>query len=1142
MRCIPLLLIAFVAGAAIGHPSVGYTITDSLHHRWSDEVVGFDFDVKSTARQFTLVDADDRPIPCDVTNLTRKNGRARGRITTVVSLGPGQTLTLFLRPDAPPAVPLPIRESTDSVTLVNDRITLSLPRLPGKLATPMPLTKLSAPIRSIGREGRQYGAGSWQGADALLVKEATTRIVERGCIRATVEQHYILADNREYTMTVQLALRQDAALITENATIHAPEAGFRFDFTPNLQPKRVLWHNQWKSTPHAKTWEQVDTDLTTIAQPAPLCILRPWSFWWEGDITPWAGCYAPEGDIVGVIMLRPSRWTPYVGDSFSRTQMTVTAGGGQAYLTAPFIAAMKDATVQEKPAPLHREWALTVGKANDRIDAKGIATLRRQLIKYGEFPLDEVKEYTRYFPPKLGREHPFLLLTPVDLARVRAQVRDLPAAKAVLQPNVDYVLRCLGTRYEREGWESVYDNVFWGNGLTEMMPEAYLASDNPALGWGMASAAKGYARDLRRLLLEAPNKPAIGAQGPWVTDSITRLLFAYDLLADTDYLTADEKADIRATLVLGGVFLKHPDFWNVERGLCSGNPNMTVAILLPQGLLGLGLEGHPRAADWLKGAEAELNSELSDYIDANGAWIECPGYQSASLDAMFILMQALRNGTGRDYFNDSRFKKTMDYYGFLQTPPDWRFPPKRTAGVPACMTVPTIGDTPAGFVHCFNGWIAKVTEKTDPTFSARQQFFWQGQLFSRYRAGRGAGYLPAMTDYALPAAPPAKLSDGFPGFGSVLRTSWADPNAAYVAHRTGPFSHHYHDDYGSIIFFAKGAPLVMDFGNQYNPVRREEAYYHSRVSFDIASSPQHFGSTGQLVEVSTLPQTMDYSHGKTTGGGGQVSDRHLLLVKSPDTLGANYLVMRDTNTGGPAGQRFYWNLWCLATGIDGFNPDGTASVLHFPGQHIADLDVHFVQPSVVKVTPDKWSWHAVMNIAMVYIDQAEEMPGVHAWQDGANQDFLTVLYPRTKGEKAATVTALANGAGAKVTHSEGTDWVLLSPAKAQLINTDDVELRGEIAFARHNADGSQRLAVMNGAASRCGWMLQSNGCASLTVTTASVTGESSGPAHTVIIGVPGGGTLPVLLDGKPLAVKRNGDAMSIDVPAGDHVFTLVIER
>lgn len=652
MRLLLCLIFGCLSLAAPAAPLATFTVKDFLHHRWADELVHFDFDVKTTAKSLTLVNAVGVSLPCQFTNLIRSNGRTKGTVWTVVTVEPEQTVSLLLKAGKAPASPEVIRLNPEALKLVNDRITVLLPRLPGKLNPPVALSQLPPPLAGIGRAGGpHYGAGIWQHADAPQVREATTRILDYGPVRALVEQRYTLVDDRQYRMTVQVALHQDVALITEDGNIEAPKTCFRLDMTPGLGATRVFWHNQWKETPLAKSWGQTETDVETFKNTELVCALRPWSFWWDGGITEWAGFYGNAGgDMVGVLALRPSRWSPCGGDGFLRTEIVVTARDGQPYLTCPLVAAAKDADGRQQPAPLHREWALTVGAASEHVDARKVATLRRQLIKYSEFPLDEVKDFGfDYAPSATVHAHPFLLMTQADIDRVRAQTRDLPVAKAALGPNVDDVLHCLGDRSEREGWESVYQNAILGNGLMEKLPEAYLASDNPALARAMAAAVKGCARDMRAMLLESPPQPALGAMGPWFAADVTRLLFLDDMMADTEYLTPAEKADIRATLVLGEYFLAHPDYWNVEHGLCGANPKMTAAILLQRGLVGLELEGHPRAADWTPVAEGELKHELADFIDAGGAWIEHPDCPTSSLAHVLCLMQALRNDIKRDY-------------------------------------------------------------------------------------------------------------------------------------------------------------------------------------------------------------------------------------------------------------------------------------------------------------------------------------------------------------------------------------------------------------------------------------------------------------------------------------------------------------
>ena len=59
---------------------------------------------------------------------------------------------------------------------------------------------------------------------------------------------------------------------------------------------------------------------------------------------------------------------------------------------------------------------------------------------------------------------------------------------------------------------------------------------------------------------------------------------------------------------------------------------------------------------------------------------------------MFLLSQVLKNVQGKDYFAAPRFRETMDYYGFLLTPPDPRFARTTPTGQPHWRILPAIGD------------------------------------------------------------------------------------------------------------------------------------------------------------------------------------------------------------------------------------------------------------------------------------------------------------------------------------------------------------------------------------------------------------------------------------------------------------------
>ena len=1164
-------------------PLQTFTLKEYLNHSWKSELVHFPVDTTTSEKNPALADVNGRFLPCQFTDLKREGDHLTGNVWTVVSLGPRSEKVFNLVPapatstesstslnlseallqgahlkkksaSASPltnkasprkaAATLSVTQDKKYVVLANEHLALRLPKWNELVKGATDLTQLPPPWESISRERNLWlGNARWvNDGPRLSVKEASTQIVEEGPVRVIVRQSLTSSDGKTYSATIQLALGQDAALITEDSTMDAPKAAISFSMQAGLDADHIFWNNQYTKTDHAGTWKLTDTVLT-FNKEETICKMRPWSFWWLGDITIWAGFYHAGADnFVGIIALHPSHWSPTGWDGFDRTEIPITTGPNKRLdLTFRLLATKKkDKSGVEMEMPMHREWALTAGTVQDHVPADSETTpkLRRQLTQYSEYPLDEVKDYGFDFAAaKANQIHPYLILTRDDVQRVRRQAQTIPSIKAKAETSIRYIIQDhANATLKKEGWEAFYTKKYVSHYLAEKLREAYLGSNEPVFGEMLAAAVKGLSQDLLNTFLEKPTRPAIGSYGPWFSENITRLLFHYDLIAGTGVLTHDEELTVRNALVFGAHVLSHPDYWNPARGLASANPNMTNSIILPRGLLGLYLAGHPKADQWLDDSERELKDELKDWVSPGGAWVESPGYQVDSLDGMFLLSQAIRNVQGRDYFADPQFKAMMEYYGFLLTPPDRRFPSRPRPGMPvAPMTLPSIGDTFSGWITCFNGWMAKATVETDPAYSARQQFYWKAQGYYSGRGERAKGLTMALTNPQLPAKAPAELSRPFPGFGSVLRTSWMEPNATYVCHRTGPNYHHYHDDFNSIVLYSKGSPLCLDFGNFYMPVRHDEAGHHNRVSFHKWDSQQRTATGGELVAMQSLPSVVDYSYGKSHGGRGEEDHRHVLLIKSASPLGANYVVMRDVTLTGQSSETFYWNLFCLSK-----DPTIAGNVVHFPGQFGVDLDAHMLSPAAPKIEKDHWSWKQEIY---VWGGFSEEQYGVHVAQS-PGEDFFSVLYPRTQGQAAAQVVRSEDGSGVRIGHMEGTDLVLLSPGKPAKLGDATMWVRGEISFARKATDGSLRLAVVKGPNNETGagigdWSLESSSPISLLIQGNRVSGESARDSHLAHITLPPHFPAAVVsVDGAPVNASRQGRLLTLNLPAGNHTFTI----
>ena len=119
---------------------------------------------------------------------------------------------------------------------------------------------------------------------------------------------------------------------------------------------------------------------------------------------------------------------------------------------------------------------------------------------------------------------------------------------------------------------------------------------------------------------------------------------------------------------------------------------------------------------------------------------------------------------------------------------------------------------------------ARILTELDPDFAGAMMWLWQEQGAPLYYA-----YSQLLTDPTIAARQPELKSALFEGFGAVLRSGFPSDAETWMAFRHGNCMEHYNEgDEGSFMLFAKGAPLVLHIGSQYQP------YYHGPWYFNTA--------------------------------------------------------------------------------------------------------------------------------------------------------------------------------------------------------------------------------------------------------------------------------------------------------------------
>ncbi|HEY3418901.1 MAG TPA: hypothetical protein VGM23_18660, partial [Armatimonadota bacterium] len=438
------------------------------------------------------------------------------------------------------------------------------------------------------------------------------------------------------------------------------------------------------------------------------------------------------------------------------------------------------------------------------------------------------------------------------------------------------------------------------------------------------------------------------------------------------------------------------------------------------------------------------------------------------------------------------------------------------------------------------GWLANLTKDDDPTFSRQMQWMWIEQGKPDWMQ-----YSETILDPDLPAEQPTLVSKNYPGFGTILRNGFPAKDESWIAFRIGDNIEHYnHGDQGSFMYFAKGAPLVLQFGSQYQPYYRG-AWYFNRVSIGHQEvQPGLFGGTeyasgsgdpeypGKVIDFGRL-QAADYAVGQhvsskqsllpddcrvpmppNTEGIGHDISRHLwtrqmVLMKSftpagaEDPSGPNYLVMKDT-IASEKPLPSEWNLWLLADTLD--TNGNTASAKSPFG---VQLDIFMVDPA-----QPKWFTREDSHtfLAGPSVEYWRKMNNNKPWKETlknlrASQTpgggFFAVLYPRKDGEQPAQFQPLANGQGVSIMHPRGLDSVFVGLQPVNW-NAGDRKFTGTSGAIRQEGDTLSLILLAPGEISAKGYTLKAPAPASLILRNGALTVVTKEAGQAIQITLPGG--------------------------------------
>ncbi|MEI7938667.1 MAG: hypothetical protein WCK27_18445 [Verrucomicrobiota bacterium] len=1011
-----------------------FAFKDYFDRDWHNELVTFKVDAKLLGRKdVALLDAEHRPIPfqwqtgsnAGIACLASVPRLAQVQYSLVEDGGrraeDGERKTEDRRQRTE------FKDQPEWVELSNDNIAIRVNKGPKALK--------EGPIGGI-----RLGSGRWVGAGELHWPGAGTaapqiKVTAEGPVFADVETEYSFAHDGYWRLRFRVIAGEPVVLVDEHFS--GPSgATYRLKLGAGWAPDHLFYRKeQTGATSALKDWSGENVFL-----------LEPWLEWWRSICGNWLAVYRDDSpDLLAVGLRDAACW--------------VEPGKTKWYCNVDVAKA--DLGMDLQLRGFQRKWMLMALPCNDALkSASDTAPLPQQcLIKHGDVPLDEIKDYVLEWPDA-GPAHPRLYVAPEEIARFRQHFKvnanllsDLRQNTPKQRPLDDYVAYALATG-DRE--------------LREKLAQFAVAE--------LQSCVDLFTRQLRH--------PTPGSFPHQKYDRVVPTLNALDAVLAPGVLASEQRARVRAQLAFLGYALASPSFHSPERGY-SANPNMTTAVRCMSGLIACLIPDHPEARAWAQLGIREMAKELDTWTGPNGGWLEAPHYATVSLDALIALALALRQTpfTDTDWAHHPKLKAAVRWLACISTPRDSRLGGQRH--------MPEIGNTYTGERTCLPGWLASIWRDKDPVFAKQMQWMWQEQgSFSK--PGIGGlypglmGYSALMFDPSISSEAPTWGSEWFPEAGAVFRAHFPGDGETYLHYIQGRLHQHYDYDEGSFILWGKGQPLCEDFGYY----GRAAAADHSRVAY---SSDEALGSEGKVREF-IAGERLDYLHGERPNW-----HRQILFVKDRDPLGPNYFVIRDTLGNAHAqGVRGLlpsllrpgpdWRIWIATDTIPGSTgsaaippapsessstlnaqrstvagspspPNSTlnsqpstlnpAAPLRVPGRFGVDLVVYFTDTSAGTLSTEELSR---TTGASGFKSPVTTQHSLHL-RVGEDATVMAVLYPVTTTQTTPTFTRLANGRAVKIESSYGTDYAFLGLAPFDF-QQGDLWFRGQAGAVQVRPEGA----------------------------------------------------------------------------------------
>jgi|GEM_PF-3123305 len=293
-----------------------------------------------------------------------------------------------------------------------------------------------------------------------------------------------------------------------------------------------------------------------------------------------------------------------------------------------------------------------------------------------------------------------------------------------------------------------------------------------------------------------------------------------DQLLASDHITDEQRLRLKTSLSLMTFLLWNEDIvpMSFDKDVHYGLANMISMWLNARYSYTMMMSSDPQWEPQARYVNDLAAEQLNNSVFENGASNASVHYTVASVTPVLNLMQQLQMAGMTDHFAEHpRAKVFANFYMQMVAPRDSRY-----GGLRKLVCIGD-GSTEHSVMH---GQLGTAFARSNPQLSKQLMWMWQ-QMGSTHNNFFGSTVLRIDSD--LPTEPAMLRSAHYEGSMSVLRYAYNQPHesAIWFVNGDGYFDHR-HDDAGSMIIYALGSPMTLDWGPIYYP-RVAGGFFHSGV-------------------------------------------------------------------------------------------------------------------------------------------------------------------------------------------------------------------------------------------------------------------------------------------------------------------------